>query len=105
MAQITVESNEFPDIVMCYLLQCLKEGKKLTIHNELFDYVLERLHNAGISANLLWAYMNMDTMLRVKYHQVADSLFNESVNSSYIKVLPEGAEEKKEQEKKEQEKK
>ena len=87
MSQIVVSSDEFPDIVACYLLQCII-GDDITIDNPLFIQLIERMKNAGLRGNLLHMYLNIDGNLRIKYKYIADTLFNETNIAAVIKVLP-----------------
>jgi hypothetical protein len=86
--QIKITANEFPDIVACYLLECMQLRNEIPLDNELFDQLLNKMYRSGIRANLLWMYMNMDGNYRVKYKLIRDALFNEGNESSLIRVLP-----------------
>jgi hypothetical protein len=88
MAQIKVTAGEFPNIIICYLLECIRDRKELPFDNPLFENLLDKMFNSGIRANLLWEFMNMDGNFRIKYKMIRDSLFNEGMDSSLIRVIP-----------------
>jgi hypothetical protein len=90
MAQITVDSSVFQNIISCFLLECLQTRKdgQFTFANELWNQILDHMYNAGIKSNLLYAYLRMDGNDRIKYKMIADALFNIGNNNSLIRVNP-----------------
>ena len=90
MAQITVDSDVFQNIVSCFLLEAIQTRKDggYDFPNELFNQLLEHMWNGGIRSNLLFTYLRMDGTDRVKYRMIRDALFNEGTNSSLIRVNP-----------------
>jgi hypothetical protein len=90
MAQITVDSDEFQNIISCFLLECLQTRRKgeFNFTNELWNQVLDHMWNAGIRSNLLYAYINMNGNDRIKYKMINDALFNIGNNNSLIRVNP-----------------
>lgn len=96
MAQIVVSSSEFPDIVACFLLECvarLDEG--LPIDNPLFLDLVAKMKNAGMRGYLLHTFLGMDATQRIKYKYISETLFNETNNASMIRVMPETPDETK----------
>ena len=91
MAQISITADEFPDIVACYLLECLQERKELPFINPLFDDLLQKMWNAGLRANLLHMFLAMNGTERIKYRLIRKALFNEGTSSSIIRVESEEA--------------
>jgi len=86
MAQITITAEEFPDIVAAYLLECVQNRKELPFDNPLYNNLLQKMYNAGLRANLLLMYMNMDGNERVRYRMIRKALFYEGNSSSIIRV-------------------
>lgn len=86
MSQITIGAEQFPDIVACYLLECIADRKNLPFDNPLFEELLQKFYNAGLRANLFVMYMNMNGNERIKYKLIRNALFNEGSISSVIRV-------------------
>lgn len=88
MAQITVESDIFQNVIMCFLLEAIQTRKDgtYTFPNELFNQLLDHAWNGGLRSNLLFAYLRMNGNDRIKYKMIRDALFNEGSNNSIIRV-------------------
>lgn len=84
MSQISVSLEEFPNILICFLLDCLNHGS--TIGNENFDTVLRKMKNAGIRSNLLQAYIDMQGNDRVLYKFIRPILMNLTKGTARITV-------------------
>lgn len=90
MAQIVVESDEFQNIVACFLLEAIQTRESGTYHftNELFNQLLNHMWSGGIRSNLLVCFLGMPGNDRVKYKMIRKALFNEGTNDSIIRVEP-----------------
>jgi hypothetical protein len=90
MAQITVDSDAFQNIIACFLLEAIqtREDGKYMFSNELFNQLLDHMWNAGIRSNLLFSYLSMDGNDRVLYRMIRKALFNEGNSNSLIRVDP-----------------
>ena len=84
MSQISISSDEFPNILMSFLLDCMNNGSPLV--NEDFDVVLRKMKNAGVRSNLLQAYISMEGKYRVLYKFVRPVLMNERKGTTRITV-------------------
>lgn len=88
MSQISVSLEEFSDVLICFLLDCLNHGS--TIDNENFDMVLRKMKNAGIRSNLLQAYIDMPGSDRVRYKFVRPVLMGLTGGTTRITVANRG---------------
>ena len=84
MSQISVSSDEFPNIIACFLLDLLNHGSSL--QNENFDVILRKLKNAGIRSNLLQMYIDMSGNDRVLYKFVRPVLMGITKGTTRITI-------------------
>lgn len=93
MGQIIVSPEDFQDVLTAYLLELLIHGNPT--NNELFSEIVEKMRKAGLKANLLTMFLDMNAQNRVLYKMIRNPLMKESSSRSVITVsgaLSEGEE-------------
>lgn len=69
MSQISVDPEEYADVVMAFLLDAIRED--LLTENERFDKFITHLEKTGGLKSLLFKiYMEMDSNTRIKYKRI-----------------------------------
>ena len=86
MSSITVEPEEFADIIIAYLFDMLRDEDKIP-DNERIQKVMDIMKKTGLKTHLYQAFISMDTDTRVKYKRVKGAIHGEGNSNTLIKVL------------------
>ena len=86
MPTLKVDSSEFADFVVCFLLDKLtKPGQVIPVEvNENFDDLSMVLANKGLRSVFLQYYINMNPQMRIKYKMIRGAFINNTQDTTSI---------------------
>ena len=87
MATIKITENEFPDVVVMFLMDYIM-GNKTTIKNERFDDFIDKM-GAGIKPKLLKYYIGLDAIEKSKYKEIK-GIFSGNTKRATINIIKDG---------------
>jgi len=92
MATIKVTKNEFPDIVVMFMMDYIMDNK-IVIDNDNWDYFVDKMMGKGIKPQLLKYYIDIDAIEKSKYKEVK-GIFSGKGNRSTINIVNNDKQEK-----------
>lgn len=72
MPRLSVETDEFADLVCCFLLDKLNYMETVDPYNDNFNDFCEIMKHKGMRAVLLTYYMHINPQTRVRYRLIRD---------------------------------
>jgi len=81
MATIKIKNNEFPDLIIMYLMDYLMDNK-FEKENETFDAFIEKLSKNGIKPQLLKYYIGLDSIKKSKFKEIKGVFSGKSKRST-----------------------
>ncbi len=69
MARITINSEQFSDVVLVYMLDTIKKANILKATSEDYQYFISKLSQA-LKPKLVQHFIKMDPEIRVKYRLI-----------------------------------
>lgn len=98
MAKINVDADEFPNIVVAFLLYKLLHPDDVCSFNEEFNEYAEKLKLKGMKPLSLNYYLNMDSKYRIMYKRIKDTFDKDEHNKNAIIYIYPSKEAKKREE-------
>lgn len=74
MSSIVIHPDNFPDIVIAYLLDNCVHEDKITKNQEGLKKLITKLNQAGIRPTLLQEFLTSNANIRYKYKMIRDAL-------------------------------
>jgi hypothetical protein len=100
MAKINVKPEEFPDIVVSFLLDKLLHPKEVVPENEEFNDVAKKMKDKALNTTLMQYYLGMDARKRNDYKRIKDVFDGTSQDMMVINISPFESKKKREKAKK-----
>ena len=85
MATIKVTTNEFPDIIVMFLMDYIMNNK-ITIKNDNWDYFVDKMIGKGLKAQVLKYYIDIDAIEKSKYKEIK-GIFTDKGSRSTINIV------------------
>lgn len=85
MPSITVNTEEFADIVVAYLLEMLRDETKVPDNTRLKE-VLNLMSQTGLKSSLYESFITMDMDTRTKYKVIKDAIHDKGSSNILINV-------------------
>ena len=76
MSSIHIDSDDWPDIVVSYLLDKMMNPDEVSPDNKEFNKIINKMKNSGMKPSLLHMYLNSESVIRGKY-KIISSVFND----------------------------
>ena len=88
MAKINIIANEFPELVVPFLLDKLLHPEEIVPGNKEFNELSEILKLKGMQPILMKYYLKMDANQRLKYKRIKDIFDMTASVSSIVNISP-----------------
>ena len=88
MAKINIIANEFPELVVPFLLDKLLHPEEIVPGNKEFNKLSEILKLKGMQPILMKYYLKMDANQRLKYKRIKDIFDMTASVSSIVNISP-----------------
>jgi len=88
MAKVNVTASEFPNIVVCFLLDKLMNPDKVIPDNEEFNKYMNKMKLKGMQPLSLNYYLDMSSLYRVYYKRIKGVFDDKSNSQMIIQIYP-----------------